>query len=130
MKKFRNRMKLDPQALQAQTLEPGWNVGGTLHDVTVSEWHQGTWRDGLATCSDWVVAISELEGRRTPTGGVFRVNLSIPDGNQLLLKSRDLWQSVTFGTRENISHIAHHKINQYAMSSAAALGWLRVEEKA
>lgn len=122
MKRFKKRMKPD-----GQEIGPGWNVGGTLHKATIGDWHQSTWANGLATCSDWVVAIKQLDGQATPSGGTFRINLDISDGKQLLGASVALLQAVTIGTEKHIDAASTQPMHGIAMAAAAALGWLHVE---
>lgn len=125
MKRFKKQMKADGQAVGS-----GWNVGGTLHKATISEWHQAKWGNGLATCSDWVVAIAGLNGTKTPTGGVFIVTLDISTGDKLLAASIQLLQAVTEGTRKHVASSGDLRMSEIAMSAASALGWLKVEDNA
>ena len=36
-------------------LSPEWHLGGTLHNASAGEWNGGSYRDQLATASDWVL---------------------------------------------------------------------------
>jgi len=38
-----------------------WYAGGTLHKKTMADWKKGSYRDRLATCADFVVAIKKYK---------------------------------------------------------------------
>lgn len=117
------------------SISEGWNVGGTLHKATVSQWHNSKFGNGLATCADWVQAFKELNGTSVKddqgldTGRLFDTSsLDISTGDKYLAACLRLQQAVTEGTRKHVANIADHSIAQYAMISAGALGWLKIQE--
>lgn len=128
MKKLRKTMNL-PQTIN---LTKGWNVGGTLHDVTVSEWHRSKWGNGLATCSDFVTRIASLHGEPSIDDpgnqkGIYHSSLVPLKDADLFGLSLQLLQAVTLGTRNHVAHIGDQHITQWVFLAAAKLGWLRVD---
>jgi hypothetical protein len=136
MKKFYRKHQpppARPKPPTAQTLpngEPlakGWNVGGTLHKSTIEEWRAATFGNALATCADWVVAIAELAGKPTPTGGLFRVHIDIADGDVYLLYCWELYQSLNQAAHRHAETAPTQEMHVLAMGAASALGWFTVE---
>lgn len=126
MKKLRKNMVLpEPRELLLQ-LRDGWNVGGTLHDATLSEWHNARWPNGLATCSDWVTAIAGLDGKPAE-GGIYRSSLAPLKPEQLLGLSIALFQALTKGTSNHVAKLASDPVTRWVFVCAAQLKWLTVE---
>jgi len=127
MKKLRKTMIL-PESIN---LTKGWNLGGTLHNVTVSEWHRSKWRNGLATCSDFVCRIASLHGEQSVDDngnikGIYHSSLAPLKKEQLFGLSVQLLQAVSLGTRDHVAHIADNHITQWVFIAAAQMGWLTV----
>lgn len=129
MKKLRKSMKI-PQSIDFRN---GWNIGGKLHNATISQWHSGDFYDGLATCSDWVTAIAQLDG--TPSvddngkpQGNYRSSLAPLQADQLFGLSIQLFQALTIGTEKHVALLASEPASKWVFICAAKLGWLKVEE--
>lgn len=129
MKKFKRKSQPKPkQALpNGEVLRDGWNVGGTLHRCTLQQWRAATFGNALATCADWVLAIVELEGNQTPTGGTFRIQIDISDPDVYLLYCWELYQTLNHAAARHKDTAPEQEMHKLAMGAATALRWLKVE---
>lgn len=110
-----------------EPLAKGWNVGGSLHKCTLSEWRAATFGNALATCADWVLAITQLDGQQTPSDGTYRVKIDISDPDVYLLYCWELWQTLNTAAARHANTAPNQVMNVLAMGAATALGWLIVE---
>jgi hypothetical protein len=69
-----------------------WYQGGTLHGSTLSEWYKASYKNRLATCSDWIVGLVDKKQH----GTLFKNNMSV-----LKSLSKQMENCVTDGNKAN-----------------------------
>lgn len=122
LKNLRKRATYTPPA----PTQPKWYEGGNLHAATVKQWHEATAGNCLATCSDWVTSMRELNGQTTATGGIWESNLPMTSGDDQLKYALQLMTAITKGTENNVDKVGHLKVSELAMLAAQQHGWLKV----
>ena len=78
-----NSPKTDLRPARSTTLTKKWYEGGTLHNATITQWKNATYRNKLATAADWLA------------GTIWKGNLkSLDDFKKLKVKARMLVKAV------------------------------------
>lgn len=124
-------MKVPKQIL----VEPGWHQGGTLLDATIGEWHQASWRNGLATCSLWVRAAAQLHGQYSldDTGapiGYYVSDIDFAIKADLLDYSVGLLRALAEGTSRRLDdeNVRELKIGIIVQATLRDLGWQSLKD--
>lgn len=73
-----------------------WYQGGNLHDKTVAEFRQASYRNQLATCSDWVVVAHRQSGFTDTQIATLLSNGTLKD------RAMDLAECIQVGTADGI----------------------------
>lgn len=105
-----------------------WYKGGTLHASNLSDFHRSTFKNALATCSDWVVTFKNLDQQLTQDKTHKWIsNIEIKSGGDLLQYSLQLTNAIILGTEKHVSTLPDYKTGNVALVAALQLGWIKTE---
>ena len=115
---------------EVKPAEKAWNVGGTLFNATVADWHRAAADDAIATCAEWVYRFSKM-GEMNPNT-IVNIQLFGSDGRvdekKYLGYTMQLLMAITKGTQDRVETAGHLKVSEIAMVSAAKLGWIKSKD--